>query len=435
MGSGLRVRMKVWKQLAFSVALVGAAFLGWAYFYPGASDTLARYGVDWFATASTETQGAAGGSGAGNRGGGGPPGAGSRRGGFSRESLVVVAEAGKGVVNDRLTAIGTGQAVRTVSVRPLVAGQIASIPVSSGARVDAGDVIIRLDSAEEELAVERARLTVEDAERKAQRLGSLAEQRAISSVEADTAQSELQAARVALRTAELALTRRTVSAPIAGSLGILSVNPGDYVTTQSDIATIDDRSEILVEFYVPERFAALMTVDKPVSVTAIARPGETFEGTVTAVDNRVDEESRTLRAQALVPNEDDLLRAGMSFEVEMRFQGETHPSIDPLAIQWDSTGAYVWRVADGAAERVDIAIVQRNADRVLVKADIAEGDSLITEGVQSVREGAAVRIAGAPAAIEGDARPQAGARRPPGGGENGPPSDNDGGESSERAGS
>mgnify|MGYP001470097153 CR=1 FL=1 len=67
---------------------------------------------------------------------------------------MVVAPVGQGVVNDRLTAIGTGQAVRTVSMRPLVAGQIAEIPVTSGARVDAGDVIIRLDSAEEELSVE-----------------------------------------------------------------------------------------------------------------------------------------------------------------------------------------------------------------------------------------------------------------------------------------
>jgi hypothetical protein len=103
-----------------------------------------------------------------------------------------------------------------------------------------------------------------------------------------------------------------------------------------------------------------------------------------------------LRAQALVSNERDLLRAGMSFEVEMRFEGEVYPSVDPLAIQWDSDGPYVWRVVDGKAGRVAIAIVQRNADRVLVKADIAEGDAIVVEGVQSVRDGGDVRVAGAP---------------------------------------
>lgn len=396
--------MKIWKQSVLSILLVVAAFAGWIYFYPGAGDVLARYGIDVFKVAAVDE--AAGGAPAA----GGPPGGG--RGGFSRAALVVVSEAQTGIVNDRLTAIGTGHAVRTVSIRPLVAGQIDEIPVSSGAHVNAGDVIIRLDSAEEELAVERSRLAVADAERKASRLGSLAEQRAISSVEADNARSELETARVALREAELDLARRTVTAPIAGSLGILSVNAGDYVTTSTDITTIDDRSDILVEYYVPERFAASMRVGKPVSVTAIARPGETFGGAITAVDNRVDETSRTLRAQALVSNERDLLRAGMSFEVEMRFEGEVYPSVDPLAIQWDSDGPYVWRVVDGKAGRVAIAIVQRNADRVLVKADIAEGDAIVVEGVQSVRDGGDVRVAGAPPANGAARQPSGGGERP-----------------------
>lgn len=407
--------MKIWKQLVLSAVVLVAAFAAWVAFYPGAGEILARYGINISSGAAGEAQTAGGAPGAGRPGAGGPPG-GRGAGGFSRQALVVVAPAGEGIVNDRLTAIGTGQPVRTVSIRPLVAGQIADIPVSSGAHVAAGDVIVQLDSAEEELAVERARLNVTDAERKATRLESLAERRAISSVEADTARSELTAASVALREAELALARRTVTAPIAGSLGILAVNEGDYVTNQSDIATIDDRSAILVEFYVPERFAAAMTVGKAVSATAIARPGEVFEGEITAVDNRVDEASRTLRVRARIANEQDLLRAGMSFEVRVRFSGETYPAVDPLAIQWDSVGAYVWRVVDGKAERVDVVIVQRNADRVLVKADLAEGDQVITEGVQNVRSGGAVQVAGAPAAPGGQGQPQAGgAPRRPGG--------------------
>ncbi|MFZ2099824.1 MAG: efflux RND transporter periplasmic adaptor subunit, partial [Oricola sp.] len=361
--------MKVWKQVLVSVALVAVAFVGWAMYYPGAKPVLARYGIDWLGGPPEGAPGQGGQAASGQSSGGQSSGGQGQRGGFSRDALVVTRPATYGTVNDRLTAIGTGQAVRTVSVRALVPGQIAEIPVVSGAHVAAGDVIIRLDAAEEELAVERARLAVDDAQRKFDRTASLLAQRAVSSVEADQAQSELSAARVALRAAELDLSRRTVTAPIAGSLGILSVNAGDYVTSQSDVTTIDDRSQILVEFYVPERFAARMVVGKAISATAIARPGEVFEGEITAVDNRVDEASRTLRVQARIANDQDLLRAGMSFEVMLRFGGETWPSVDPLAIQWDSTGPYVWRVVDGKAERLGIAIIQRNADRVLVKAE------------------------------------------------------------------
>ena len=119
-----------------------------------------------------------------------------------------------------------------------------------------------------------------------------------------------------------------------------------------------------------------------------------MRGEISAVDNRVDEASRTLRVRARIANDDDTLRAGMSFEVSVAFEGERWPAVDPLAIQWDSTGAYVWQITDGKAQRVNVAIIQRNSDSVLVRADLVSGDEVVTEGVQSVRPGSAVRILG-----------------------------------------
>jgi RND family efflux transporter MFP subunit len=378
--------LKLWKQLLVSLALVAIAFVTWSWAYPGAHDLLARNGLAGISLFAPAADAEKAGSATAQQGGG----QGGRRG--ARETIVVVAPVGEATVNDRLTAIGTGQAVRSVSVRTLVSGQIADIPVRPGGKVERGDVLIELDAAQEELAVERARLSVNDATAKATRLQSLVASRAVSSVEADQAQNALDAAKVALREAELDLARRTVTAPIGGSLGILAVNAGDYVTSQSEIASIDDRSQILIEFYVPERFASGMEVGKQVTAIASARPGERFTGEISAVDNRVDEASRTLRVRARIANSDDTLRAGMSFEVTVGFEGERWPAVDPLAIQWDSAGSYVWQISDGKAKRVDVAIIQRNSDSVLVKAALVPGDEVVTEGVQSVRPGASVRI-------------------------------------------
>lgn len=378
--------MKLWKQTLFSLVLIGIAFVTWSWAYPGSHDLLVRNGlqnISLFAPAADADKGDAA---AGQRRGAQE----GRRG--AREAIVIVAPVSEGIVNDKLIAIGTGQAVRSVSVRTLVSGQIAEIPVGPGGKINRGDVLIRLDAAQEELAVERAKLTVNDATAKTTRLQSLVASRAVSSVEADQAQNVLDAAKVALREAELNLARRTVTAPISGSLGILAVNAGDYVTSQSEIASIDDRSQILIEFFVPERFASGMEIGKKVTALASARPGERFIGEISAVDNRVDEASRTLRVRARIANVDDTLRAGMSFEVTIGFEGERWPAVDPLAIQWDSVGAYVWQITDSKARRVDVAIIQRNSDSVLVKADLVTGDEVVTEGVQNVRPGATVRI-------------------------------------------
>lgn len=393
--------MSFWKQLLLAAAILAGAFAAWIYYVPGAQKTLAQYGLEWLAEPfpAKSTQAA--------EGGGGPSRGGGRRGGAA---LVITAEVGRDLVNDRLTAIGTGQAAQTVSVRPLVSGQIADIPVVSGAKVEKGDVIILLDSDEEQLAVERAELSATQAADKAKRLESLVARRAISSVEADQARNDLEAAKVAVSEARLALARRTVTAPIAGTLGILSVNTGDYVTSQTEIATIDDRSTIEIEFYVPERFTSAMATGKPVEAESTARPGEKFAGEIVALDNRIDATSRTLRVRARIPNTDDRLRAGMSFEVTLRFEGDSYPSVDPLSIQWDSAGAYVWRVSEGKAGRVDIAVIQRNADRVLVQGELDDGDAVVTEGVQNVRPGADVVDANAPR--DGDGNSTGQGRRP-----------------------
>jgi RND family efflux transporter MFP subunit len=169
---------------------------------------------------------------------------------------------------------------------------------------------------------------------------------------------------------------------------------GNYVTSQTSIATIDDRSSILVDFHVPERFASMIEIGAPIRATPLANPDREYAGTVSAIDNRIDEKSRTLWVQATIANPSDSLRAGMSFQINMSVPGESYPAVSPLAVQWGSEGAFIWTVDDGKAKRVPVRIVQRNTENVLVDAPIAAGTVVVIEGVQSVRDGGGVRIAG-----------------------------------------
>jgi RND family efflux transporter MFP subunit len=214
-----------------------------------------------------------------------------------------------------------------------------------------------------------------------------------TAVQLREAELALDNARLELRNAELNLDRRNIVAPIAGIVGILPITAGNYVTTESEIATIDDRSTIIIDFWVPERYASAIKVGAALTAVPIARPGEIFQGTVSAVDNRIDEASRTLRVRADIENQDDTLRAGMSFQVSMRFAGDSYPSVDPLAVQWGADGAFVWAIVDGKAKRTPVRIVQRNTESVLVEAALGAGEQVVTEGIHAVREGAEVQIA------------------------------------------
>ncbi|MBX3582071.1 MAG: efflux RND transporter periplasmic adaptor subunit [Rhizobiaceae bacterium] len=369
--------MAVWKQLLIALVLLVVAAGAWAKFFPGAPEVLARWGID--IGESPEGQSAQNGR---RQNGGGPP------------AAVVTAQVRQAVINDRLSAIGTGRANNSVTVTPFTSGRLKSIDVASGSRVEAGTVLARLDSDVEEIALDRARIALSDAEAKLERMVSLRKSNTATQVQVTDAELVVGNARLALRDAQLNLDRRAITAPIAGIVGILPVEAGNYVSTDTVVATIDDRSSIKIDFYVPERFAANMAVGGDLTASPIARPDQVFNGQVSAVDNRVDDKSRTLLVQAEIPNEKDSLRAGMSFRVEVRFPGEAFPSVDPLAIQWGTDGAFVWVVRDGKAKRLPVSVVQRNTESVLVAAEgIAPGDVVVTEGVHAVREGAEVLLA------------------------------------------
>ena len=116
--------------------------------------------------------------------------------------------------------------------------------------------------------------------------------------------------------------------------------------------------------------------------------GSAHEGSVTAIDSRVNPASRTLKIEATFANEDNALLPGAVFAVSTTSAGAPAVSVPGLAIQWDRAGAYVWkRSADGVAVRADIKILQRTDDIVLVEGSLEPGDSVVSEGADRVRGG------------------------------------------------
>ena len=305
---------------------------------------------------------------------------------------VVVKPVSQKLINDRLSAIGTGRALATVAVTPWSSGVMDKIYVSAGMHVNVGDPVAKLDSDNEEIAVERAKVEVNDAELTMARTVKLRASNTATEVQELSAKLALDKARLTLRDAELAADRRTIRAPVSGIVGILPVDAGNYVTSDTTIARIDNRDHILIDVWVPERFAPLIKIGQQVKATSIARPGEEFVGRISAIDNMIDEQSRTLRIRAEVDNASGVLQSGMSFSVSLAFPGDPYPAVDPLAIQWNAEGAYVWRVKNGVVEHVRVGIVQRNADSVLVTGALHQGDLVVTKGVQNLQDKSAVDI-------------------------------------------
>ncbi|NSY17840.1 efflux RND transporter periplasmic adaptor subunit [Neorhizobium sp. AL 9.2.2] len=383
--------MRIWNQLLMSVAVLLGGLCLWVYLSADAGRSLISMGVPAGMVTSINPDVAepaaatvAGAPASSSRGG-------QRGGGESQVVLVATRPVGTGVVNDRLSAIGDGEAIQSVIVMPQATGTVNEILVKSGDMVKKGQSLAQLDDDEQIILRDQAQVVLRSAREKSDTYRNL---KSFSRLDVLDAQIASETAQLTVTNAELALKRRSVVAPIDGIVGIVAVNIGDNVTTASNIVTIDNRTELLVDFWAPERFAVQVKPGMPVEAASVSRPGRTFEGSVEAVDNRVDPASRTIRIRARIPNVDDELRAGMSFGVTMRFPGETFPSVDPLAVQWDAKGSFVWHIVDHKSVKERVRVIQRNPDAILVSANLKDGDVVATEGLQRVRENGAVRIAG-----------------------------------------
>ena len=383
--------MRIWNQLLMSVAVLLGGLCLWVYLSADAGRSLISMGVPAGVVISINPDVAepaaatvAGAPASSSRGG-------QRGGGESQVVLVATRPVGTGVVNDRLSAIGDGEAIQSVIVMPQATGTVNEILVKSGDMVKKGQILAQLDDDEQIILRDQAQVVLRSAREKSDTYRNL---KSFSRLDVLDAQIASETAQLTVTNAELALKRRSVVAPIDGIVGIVAVNIGDNVTTASNIVTIDNRTELLVDFWAPERFAVQVKPGMPVEAASVSRPGRTCEGSVEAVDNRVDPASRTIRIRARIPNVDDELRAGMSFGVTMRFPGETFPSVDPLAVQWDAKGSFVWHIVDHKSVKERVRVIQRNPDAILVSANLKDGDVVATEGLQRVRENGAVRIAG-----------------------------------------
>jgi membrane fusion protein (multidrug efflux system) len=290
----------------------------------------------------------------------------------------------------RLEAVGTSRAAKSVTLHPAAAGEVTAVRFTAGQRVAAGDVLLELDARDQRLAVQLARLRLREAERQLRRYSLSQQSGALTESDLDAARTAVEAARIEARRAEVALADRTLEAPFAGIVGFTEIDPGARVTPETAVASLDDRSVLLVRFEVPEALSGRLAVGEPVQLAPWTGPDDRQQGRVVDIGSRIDADSRTFTVRAELPNAADRLRPGMSFRVALALDGPPRPVVPEVAVQWGGDGAFVWRIDDGRAVRVPVTIVQRREGQVLVDADLPPGAPVVREGVQRLREGSAV---------------------------------------------
>lgn len=209
----------------------------------------------------------------------------------------------------------------------------------------------------------------------------------------DVQQSALDAARANLAIAQKALADCTIYAPLSGSVVERPIAVGEWVTTQSKIATLVQNGTLKLMLQVAEADAARVRVGLPVVLTVQSFPGREFRGQVTDIVPSLDVNSRALVAIVQVPNGDGALKPGMfaTGRVIEPSEGNLGVLVPREAVVKTGTGtSLVYVIKDNRAEARAVQVGQEVEGYVHIVQGVEEGDEVATAGADKLADGATV---------------------------------------------
>jgi len=301
-----------------------------------------------------------------------------------------------------LSVVGTVAAIHGVTVSADLPGTVDKIHFESGKFVQAGEVLVELDTRQE-----RAQLASTEAQRELAkvtyaRMEKLVKEGVISRVDYDKAVADQKQTEANSEEIKAAIDRKTIRAPFSGVLGIRQVNLGQYLAAGSPIVSLQSLNPIYVNFSVPQQVMTRVTVGQSVRVTADNLAGLNFSGRVNALDSVVDQSTRNVQIQATLANPQGKLRPGMFAQVEVGVgASKTVFPLPASAISYAPFGDSVYVVSEltgpngqsyrGVRQQF-VKIEGARGDQVGVVSGLHAGDEIVTSGVFKLRNGAAVAV-------------------------------------------
>ena len=362
---------------------------------------------------------------------GGAPGAGPGGAGGGTPGVEVV-QVGTMRLQDDAEAVGTLRSRQSVTLRPEVSGRVASVAFADGARVRKGQLLVQFDDTLQRAELSQAQAQLSIARANLKRNQELVAENFVARRVLDESQASLQVAEAQVALAQARLARMRITAPFDGTLGLRSVNLGDYVKDGADLVNLEDTSTLTVDFRLPERYQSRIAAGQVVQVKLDALPGQNFSARVQAVDPLLDANGRSVSVRAtLPPSPKGELRPGMFARVTTIFSVNDAALVVPEeAIVPQAGKQYVFRLVDEGvgdakkrvSRRVEVQLGVRRGPQVQVMSGLSAGDTVVVAGQQRLqKDGTPVRVVdmsrpggGKPGTGKPGATPPSG---PPAGGE------------------
>ena len=313
-------------------------------------------------------------------------------------TAVVVAEKWERSVE----SVGSLRAVQGADMSTESSGVIAKILFENGQEVKKGDLLVELDHETESANLRSAEAEADLARTVYERTKRLRVNNTVPQSDLDAAESQLRKMTALVEQLKATISKKQLTAPFSGRLGIREVNLGQFVDNGDKIVSLQSLDPIFVDFLLPQQLIAGLAVGQPLKLITDVYPGRSFEGKLTAINSEIDPVTRNIRLQGTLQNADGALRPGMFARVILTLgEAEEVVSVPATALISAPYGDSVFvleseTAEDGASRTVArqrfIRTGRTRGDFVSVTQGVKPGEKVVTAGAFKLRNGTPVEV-------------------------------------------
>ncbi|NQX87587.1 MAG: efflux RND transporter periplasmic adaptor subunit [Halioglobus sp.] len=289
---------------------------------------------------------------------------------------IAAATAQTAIWPSQLEAVGTIRAARGVELSSETSGEVMSISVASGDAVKAGQTILTLNDGRERADRRRLEANLKLARQLYERDSRLIKRKTIPQSQYDRSLAELNSAKAQLAETDARLDNKRIIAPFDGTVGIIRVKVGDYIDPGTPITSLQDLSDLEVDFSVPDRYVPNLRPGLDITVSVAAFPGTEFKATVSALDASVDAGTRNLMMRAQLEQAKGLLPGMFARLVVDLNQSQRVVTIPETAVSYSLHGHTVYVLAQSKGQTTV-------RPRVVRTGETRDGQTAVTDGLLS----------------------------------------------------
>jgi multidrug efflux system membrane fusion protein len=327
---------------------------------------------------------------------------------------VLAAVAKKADVPVYFDGVGSSRALNTVTVRAQVDGKLMSVNFKEGQDVDQDFVLAEIDAtiyqaqydqavakkAMDEAQLANARLDLERYARLTQTNSATRQQYDTQRALVAQLEAQVQADQGAIDNAKAILSYTKISAPLAGRTGIRQIDAGNIVhaADTTGIVVITQVRPIAVIFLLPQQRLAQVNkafAQGPLSVEALGDDNRTVvdRGTLTVIDNQVDQTTGTLKLKAEFPNKDLQIWPGQFVNVKLLVDTLRQVEVVPsAAVQRGPNGTFAYVTNDDIVTVRPVTVAQQDDVEAVISSGIDDGERVVTTGFSQLTDGAKITI-------------------------------------------